>query len=99
MMIEENQMRMGSIEGQFKRHLDIRGHKQGVRRSYLDAASHFLHWLEVEHGCPAGVLPGQVGAFLKFHLPHCICRQFKVRNFVTIRAALNRLLLMVGQPR
>lgn len=83
----------------FEAHLKGRGHSNRTARRYLESARHFTDWL-------AGLAVGEqvldtasVQRFLDEHLPVCTCTPPAPRDHKGVRAALNQLLIINGQPR
>jgi integrase len=84
----------------FGAYLQQRGHRPETGRAYCRAVSHFLGWLDTnDTGLGALLGPDAVRRFLEEHLPTCTCPPPVVRSPHMLRAALNQLLSMAGQPR
>lgn len=81
----------GSILEKFAVHLCTRGHAPDTVHQYVFAAEHFCQWLGRKKisRCAAK-------RFLNTHLPACQCEFPASRTVKTVRAALNRLLEMIG---
>jgi integrase/recombinase XerD len=82
---------LGPILERYIDHLVARGHRASPLHQYVFAVEHFGRWLRgrpIDHA--------MVGQFIKRHLPRCRCRKPAVRNIDCVRAALNRLLEMLG---
>ncbi|CAM3620809.1 tyrosine-type recombinase/integrase [Halomonas lysinitropha] len=81
-------------------HLQRRGHTAKTAKAYHNAVVHFLQWhhiaaLELSESINAET----VRVFIDEHLPACRCISLVVRSRKMVRAALNQLLSMHGQPR
>jgi site-specific recombinase XerD len=75
-------------------YLNGRGHSRDVVQQYVQGVEHFEAWTAAEH---RGVIPLQQSAvdrFLKEHIPKCSCSPPASRSVVSLRAALNHLLLI-----
>lgn len=83
----------------FSRYLQARGHRDSTRKAYLATANHFLHWLAIEPEYVRKINNETVQVFLQTHLPVCHCLHVGHRSLIMVRASLNQLLLMEGEPR
>jgi integrase/recombinase XerD len=84
---------LGSILQQYVGYLEARGHKPSCLHQYVFAAEHFGNWL----GSRA-IGHQSVHRFMA-HLRRCRCRKPASRTTKCVRAALNRLLEMLGLER
>ncbi len=81
-------------------HLERRGHTASTTKAYRKAVVHFLQWHPIAAPPLAETVSTEtVRVFLDEHLPACRCLTSVVRSRKSVRAALNQLLLMNGQPR
>lgn len=81
-------------------HLERRGHTASTTKAYRNAVVHFLQWHHIAAPALAETFSTEtVCVFLDEHLPACRCVPSVVRSRKTLRAALNQLLAMNGQPR
>lgn len=81
-------------------HLERRGHTASKTKAYRNAVTHYLQWHHTVAPALEELLNTEtVRVFLDEHLPACRCITSVVRSRKTVRAALNQLLLMNGQPR
>ena len=80
-------------------HLKARGHSDGTQHKYRSSLMHFLYWLAKEPPESQVVNSRTVRTFLQEHLPTCRCPPPAFKSLKTVRAALNQLLLMLGQGR
>ncbi len=81
----------GAVLEEFAQYLSARGHSLNTVHQYVFAAEHFGRWLgrrKITHQAAR--------QFVKTHLPACRCKSPAPRTNKTVRAALNRLLEMVG---
>ncbi|EGV27614.1 integrase family protein [Thiorhodococcus drewsii AZ1] len=84
----------------FSVYLERRGHRHQVAHRYCQAVRHFLHWRRMSDVSAEERFDRRmVQIFLDEHLPACHCPAPIVRTRKTVRAALNQLLMMTGQPR
>jgi site-specific recombinase XerD len=65
---------LGGILDDVAAHLKKRGHTPRVGQSYLCAAGHFSHWLDLKRISPNAVGEVTIASFLEGHLPRCKCR-------------------------
>lgn len=79
--------------------LKKRGHSEWTRHAYRSALKHFLCWLSKESPHKRTINSETVYVFLHQHLPVCNCSPPVRRGYNTIRAALNHLLLILGEDR
>lgn len=89
----------GTITRIFSNFLKLRGYREGTRRTYRSALSHFLRWLSAELPQRQTINNEMVGVFLNQHLPACRCLPPVYREYKSIRAALNNLLFLLNKPR
>ena len=82
---------IGPVLQRFTSFLVARGHKRDPLHQYVFAAEHFGHWLQ---GRP--IDRTSVERFISRHLPRCRCPKPAPCGIATVRAALNRLLEMLG---
>ena len=88
-----------TITSDFYDHLKRRGHSAETQHAYHSALTHFLCWLTKESPQYQAINNATVYAFLQKHLPVCHCPPPVYKELKTVRAALNQLLLMLGQDR
>lgn len=81
----------GVVLEQFVDYLSARGHSPNTVHQYVFAAEHFGRWLGRR-----GINRRIVMRFIKTHLPSCRCETPAPQMSKGVRAALNRLLEMVG---
>jgi len=82
---------IGPVLCRYVAYLVDRGHRASSLHQYTFAAEHFGRWLghrPIDHAA--------VDHFIKRHLPRCQCAKPAVGNIACVRAALNRLLEMLG---
>jgi site-specific recombinase XerD len=84
---------------EYTNHLKSRGHSDRTVKSYLNSATHFIQWLAQSSSSHMMITPEAVQVFLYQHLSVCSCPQPAPKRLKNVRAALNRLLLMLGQDR
>ena len=89
----------GSIIRDFYNYLKERGHSDGTQHAYHAAVTHFVCWLTKEIPHWRTINSETVYAFLQQHLPECHCPPPVIKGDKTLRAALNQLLLMLGEDR
>ncbi len=82
----------------FSNYLKVRGYREGTRNNYRSALSHFLRWLSAKSSQREAINNEMVVVFLNQHLPACRCLPPVYREYKTIRAALNNLLISRGKP-
>jgi site-specific recombinase XerD len=87
------------ITHDFSAYLKDRGHSIGTQHSYQSAIKHFLRWLRNQPKENGPLNSKKVNEFLKEHLPVCGCPPPVFKQLKTVQAALNQLLLMLGQKR
>ena len=73
-----------------------RGYARNTIHQYTQAVEHFGTWRETVHPRSSKVKATEVDEFLAEHLAHCSCAVPAVRSRNTCRAALARLLAMLG---
>lgn len=83
----------------FSIYLKKRGHSDGTQHVYLSALTHFLCWFKKELPRKRTIDSETVYIFLHQHLPVCNCLPPVRREYKAIRAALNHLLLILGEDR
>ena len=81
----------GSVLEKFVEYLVSHGYCPGTVHQYVFAAEHFGRWLGSRR-----LTRESVTRFLKRHVPSCRCKTPMARNGRSVRAALNRLLEMIG---
>jgi integrase/recombinase XerD len=87
--IESNPL--GAVLRDYVGYLGSRGHRPGPLHQYVFAVEHFGRWVgarAIDHAA--------VDRFIRVHLPHCRCAKPCPRNVACVRAALHRLLEMLG---
>lgn len=87
------------ITSNFSNYLKKRGHSDGTRHVYQSALLHFIYWLKNESTEDQTINCSTVTLFLQEHLPVCRCSPPSFKQLKTVRAALNQLLIMLGQGR
>jgi len=85
---------LGAVLQRYVAHLVYRGHRASTLHQYVFAAEHFGGWLGRR---PIDI--ASMDCFIRHHLPRCRCGKPAVRNIRCVRAALNRLLEMLGSKR
>jgi site-specific recombinase XerD len=85
---------LGDTLQQYIDYLVTRGHRPDCLHQYVFAVEHFGRWLGGEP-----VSRDSVARFLSIHLARCHCDKPASRTVNTVRAALNRLLQMLGVPQ
>jgi len=83
----------------YSKYLKERGHREGTLHAYCSALTHFLRWLTTESPQRQLINIVTVDAFLNEHLPVCNCLPPVYKEYKTVRAALNQLLLLQGESR
>jgi len=83
----------------FRSYLVARGHARRTQELYGTAVAHFMRWLCEQPPKRQRVDTQSVRTFLEVHLPGCRCTQPGSRDLKNVRAALNQLLLMLGEDR
>lgn len=73
-------------------YLVARGHRAGPLHQYVFTAEHFGRWLRNRR-----IERSTVEGFIGRHLPRCRCAKPAPTNIPCVRAALNRLLEMLGR--
>lgn len=79
-------------------YLDERGHSWTVVQQYVEAIEHFAAWASTRRTGGISIDQTTVDRFLKEHIPKCHCPPPASRTVVTLRAALNHL-LVISTPR
>jgi site-specific recombinase XerD len=82
---------IGPILQRYTSFLVTRGHQSGPLHQYIFAAEHFGHWLGGQ-----SIDRTSVERFIGQHLSRCRCAKPAPCGVATVRAALNRLLEMLG---
>ncbi len=90
---------LSQLANQYSTFLEARGHTQQTSHAYLESTHHFFNWLAQELHGSNEIDAHSVREFLREHLPVCQCQHPAPRHVKTVRAALNQLLLMLGQDR
>lgn len=90
--IESNPI--GPVLRDYVEYLVARGHKASPLHQYVFAVEHFGRWLRRRP-----IDDAAVDRFIEKHLPRCRCRKPSPRHVACIRAALRRLLEMLGVER
>jgi site-specific recombinase XerD len=85
---------IGPVLQTYVEYLAVRGHRPSSLHQYTFAVEHFGRWLEHR---PIDL--AAVDRFIKRHLLRCRCDKPAVGNIACVRAALNRLLEMLGVDR
>ena len=82
---------IGPVLHRYVHYLVARGHRPSPLHQYVFAVEHFGQW----HG-RRPIDRAAVNRFMRQHLPQCGCDKPAARNVACVRAALNRLLEMLG---
>lgn len=82
---------IGPVLERFVAYLVARGHQSSPTHQYVFAAEHFGRWLGERD-----IDRHRVQQFIRRHLPACRCTTPAASNIACVRAALNRLLEMIG---
>jgi site-specific recombinase XerD len=90
-----NAVEAGSVVRRYEVTLEARGYRPSVVGAYGAAVEHFISWLAPGRARPE-VDRASVQRFLSEHLPDCKCPGRVQRGEVTVRSALNHLLLMLA---
>ena len=88
-----------TITNDFSDYLKERGHSKGTQHAYHSALMHFVCWLKLDSSQYSIINADTVTVFLQEHLPACHCPSPVFKELKTVRAALNQLLLMMGQDK
>jgi site-specific recombinase XerD len=91
--------RYDTIINDFSIYLKARGHRDSTRHAYCSALSHFMRWFAKESSRGEPINSMTVDAFLRRHLPVCHCLPHAYKEYKTVRAALNQLLVYLGKNR
>jgi integrase/recombinase XerD len=78
--------------------LEARGYRPSVIRAYRAAVEHFVSWAAPD-GDRLQVNKAAVRDFLNVHLADCKCLGRIQRGVVTVRSALNHLLMVLGESK
>lgn len=97
--ISGNSQSYESITRNFSNYLKAYGYRDGTRHAYCSVLSHFLCWLTTESPREQTINSGTIEAFLKQHLPVCSCSSPVFKEYKTARAALNNLLVVLGEGK
>ena len=89
----------GKFFHKFEAYLKNRGHSDYTRKNYLSSVKHFYSWFGTTHWCGNKISREPVKSFLEVHLPVCCCPGPVYKDFKTVRAALNQVLLMEGYSK
>jgi integrase/recombinase XerD len=84
---------IGPVLERYVAYLVARGHRSSPIHQYVFAAEHFGRWLGKR-----GINRHRVRLFIERHLSGCHCTTPAAGNLNCVRAALNRLLEMIGTP-
>jgi integrase/recombinase XerD len=87
---------LGIILFQYAEWLLGQGYCRNTLHQYTQAVEHFGFWRAKRHPFSRGVTPSEVEEFLTSHVSRCHCPQPAVTTPQTCRAALNRLMTMLG---
>lgn len=87
------------LSGNFQLHLVARGYTPRTRELYGTALAHFVEWLRKEPPVQQRIDAQSIRTFLQEHLPRCRCAHSGSHDIKSVRAALNQLLLMLGEDR
>jgi integrase/recombinase XerD len=79
--------------------LGDRGYSTSTIHQYVHATEHFGRWLTRAGRSVADSDAAVVEEFLSRHLSRCRCRMVRTRTIHTVRAALHRLLAVIGVHR
>ena len=90
---------LSQLANQYSTYLEARAHTQQTSHVYLESIHHFFNWLAQQPHGSNEIDDHSVREFLREHLPVCQCQHPAPRHLKTVRAALNQLLLMLGQDR
>ncbi|MGB3223472.1 MAG: phage integrase N-terminal SAM-like domain-containing protein [Desulforhopalus sp.] len=82
----------------FSTYLRDCGYRDGTRHAYCSALSHYLRWHTKKSPRRQTINKVTLDAFLK-HLPGCRCLPSVFKEYKTVRAALNNLLVLLGEDR
>lgn len=85
---------IGPVLREYVGYLSSRGHRPGPLHQYVFAVEHFGRWLG-----DRSIDRAVVDCFIQRHLPRCRCSKPCPRSVACVRAALRRLLEMLGQAR
>lgn len=88
-----------AITHHFSTYLKAHGYRDGTRLAYRSALSHFIRWLTTESPQEQTIDNVLVNAFLEQHLPVCHCLPPVFKEYKTVRAALNNLLVSLSEDR
>lgn len=85
---------LGGILDDVAAYLGERGHSRRVGQSYLCAAGHFSHWLDIKGICPSAVNETTLTSFVAGHFPRCKC-QVPHGLLCHVRPALDHVLAVL----
>ena len=87
---------LGIILFQYAERLRGLGYCHDSIHQYTEAVEHFGFWRSHAHPCSKNVRHAEVAEFLTSHLAICRCPPPATRTYITCRAALRQLVLMLG---
>ena len=87
---------LGIILFQYADWLAKQGYSRNTIHQYTQAVEHFGFWREGRSRLPDQVALAETRKFLTTHLPSCHCPTPAVTTYKTCRAALHRLMAMLG---
>ena len=90
-----NAVEAGGVVRLYETALEARGYRPSVVGAYGAAVEHFISWL-APGSARLEVDKASVRRFLSEHLPDCKCPGRVQRGEVTVRSALNHLLVMLA---
>lgn len=93
-----SRLRASAIHDEIERlviRLDERGHSPLVVQQYVQGVEHFSRWLTTRRKGNILVDRTAVERFLQEHIPKCHCPPPASRSTISLRAALNHLLLAI----
>lgn len=88
---------LGIILFEYAGWLQRQGYSRNTIHQYTQAIEHFGFWRATAHPSSQNPAPSEAEEFLEKHLRRCNCPQPAVRARTTCRAALQRLLTMLGK--
>ena len=89
----------GNFICRFEAYLKNKGYSNSTRQAYLSSAKHYYSWLVETPWSKNEISKESIEHFLGDHLPACCCPGSVYKDYKTVRAALNQVLLMEGCPR
>ena len=87
---------LGIILFRYADWLHAKGYSRNTIHLYTQAVEHFGFWRAKHHPGSQDVQPSEVAEFLHSHLPRCDCPRRLRQDFKHAKAALNRLMAMLG---